>query len=121
MAQFFRALFERKLLIQRLKITSDTLPSDPTTLLRAISGYTRLHDPNNQIVLFRLPQSELKTLAETPCPVTNSNPTSSETDQAVMDSSKRLRTLFSVKESSVCASCKFADTCSKKNIPAAKE
>ena len=121
MAQFYRGLFERKLLVQRLKLDAASVSKQPLTLFKAIQAYSRQHDPKNQIVLFRLPQAELKTVAETPCPVnappSNYQPQKRESNQLeetqlIIASSKRLRSLFQLPEQRTCAVCPFAETCS---------
>ena len=91
MAQFYRTLFERRLITKRLKLDKAT---DLASLLKSISTYTKKYDPKNAIVLYRLPASELKMVALTPCPVEPSigeNPSpmpTSDANRAIMTSAK---------------------------------
>jgi len=56
MAQFYRTLFEKRLLTKRLKLDK---VKDLSLLLKSISSYTKKYDPKNTIVLYRLPKAEL--------------------------------------------------------------
>ena len=86
MAQFYRTFFDRKLLAKRLKLTAPA--TDLASLVQAVSNYSKKYDPQNSIVLFRLPQAELKAVAMMPCPVSS---TTSKEAKSVIMSSKRLR------------------------------
>ena len=91
MAQFYRTLFERRLITKRLKLEQVT---DLQSLVKSISTYTKKYDPKNAIVLYRLPKSELSMVAITPCPVepsrgeTPSFMLSSDANKAIMTSAK---------------------------------
>lgn len=105
MAQFYRALFERKLLTKRLKLEPAQAGS-LETLLSAISKYSKQYDPRNPLAIYRLPQAELKAIAAMPC----SDPKS----PVILLSSKELRSQLKVKESTACMNCKFLDSCAHK-------
>ena len=112
MAQFYRTFFERKLLAKRLKLQAPA--TDMASLFQAVSNYSKKYDPRNSIVLFRLPQAELKAVAMMPCPV---NLTTSKEAKSVIASSKRLRIFTQVSEATACDNCPLAEECKMRNLP----
>jgi hypothetical protein len=65
MAQLFRHLFENQTLKRRVKAPADS------DILKLILHYCKKLDPKNQLILFRLPKSELHQIAAIPCPTTD--------------------------------------------------
>ena len=97
--------------------------ADMRNMLGAIKDYTERHDPKHPVLLFRLPHNELRSLASMHCPIDNSeakvnSKTTDDNNKTIMNSSKRLRQFFKIKEASVCSTCPFSATCTERNLPA---
>ena len=78
----------------------------------SIKQFKSHHEPNSVAALFRLQGKPLRSLAMMPCPVSNPN-----SEQKLVQSSKRLRMLTKTKEKIACEDCSKQSICNFKFEP----
>jgi hypothetical protein len=96
MASLFRLLFQRQVIKTRLKNDA---------AWATLQKRNRLADPGNNMLLYRLPKSELRQLITRPCPV------SVTVEKDIVASSKRLRTFLGIKEELATQRCPLGKNC----------
>lgn len=112
MANLYKHVFDKKIAQNLLGLQTFTRDE----LFASLQKFLKMHDPGDQLILYRLPKNELQIIGSLPCPVVFKDDKIDKTDKIVINASKALRQHFlNFKEEKSCSNCPLASTCLMKN------
>lgn len=82
---------------------------DPKKIVQNIFNFNKKHIPRDYILLKKFPMNEIKTIAKLECQIEGIETLKDQ--ETVIDSFKKLRKMYDIKEKSICMKCSKKSTC----------